>query len=425
VANTKSSSRSARRKQKPAQAREAAPTHDAFFKQTLADKTLAAQFLRERLPERLAALLGPEDAVQDETESVDDALRRLLADKVLRVPLIDGSSVIPYFVLDQKSEGNWLAIAQLARYCFAIIGAWYRQERRKEKESPPEAREPMPVVVGVIVHSGPSSYAHQTELKRLAGPIHENFQPFMPNLQAAVVDLRTIEDQALSAHPVLRARLLVQKHATDRDLRGKLDSVLAGAGIEQLPDAHASDIISFLGARVGGLEAVTDSLKRIAPQEKAEQLMQMTVESIKEQGRAESRKQAEAQIESFKAQARAELEEAKARVEAQATAELDEAKAQARAEVEEAKAQVEALQDQTRQTLMSLVEQRIGRVLPAEVRERIASASISTLNGWLSNIAVKNSLESLLASDQSDPSTHTNGAKEHPDTPVNGSKPKS
>jgi hypothetical protein len=411
----------------PKQQRAPASPHDAFFKQTFSDERLAGLFLRERLPKDLAALLGSADPILCEAEFVDDDLTKKFADKVLGTPPIAGAKFRLYIVMDGKSEGHRLDIVQATRYCYAILNKWYRRarENRQHQEAQRRPLGPIPVAVPLIVHSGAAKYSYATELAELVSSDH--LRPFMLSVKAVLVDLRLIEDNDLSADPVLRVRLRALKHATDADLSDnleKLDSVLEG--VEQLQEPHAQDIIGYLSdVLVGGMDQVQNSLKRIAPK-KADKIMVTTAESIREQVREENLEKVRAAV-ADKARAEAAAAEAKARAEAvaaEAQAEVAEARAgevKAQAQASEAKAKAEEAetraaeaeakaaeaQAQTAETLIAVVEQRIG-TLPAEARVRIGSASVATLNGWLGEVTLKNSLDSLLATGQGDGGIHTN-----------------
>lgn len=406
------------KQQEPEDKRPPSP-HDAFFKQTLSSKRLAGIFLRERLPRDLALRLSPGDALSAQNEFVDENLRKKLADKVLRLPFIEQAELVPYFVADAKSEGDRLAIAQVASYCFAIIVNWYTAEREKEEVRPRPAPESMPVVIALIVHSGPYKYTQATELAELAGRVPESVRPWMASLRAVVVDLKDIEDDDLSGDPILRARLRALSHATDRDIReaANLDSVLAG--VEQLPEPHRSDILAYMtrvvtGVGIDGRILVSASLKRVAPNQ-AEKLMEATFDLEIERATAGLRE------ELSDSQASHAMAEAKA---AQYRAETVKAKnkaRKARAQAAEARAQAAEARALTARTLVAAVQQRMGDV-PAQLLERIAGASIETLNGWLTEIIVNNSLESLLATAGSGPGTSTNAAEAHPDAPENGTQ---
>jgi uncharacterized protein YqfA (UPF0365 family) len=116
-----------------------------------------------------------------------------------------------------------------------------------------------------------------------------------------------------------------------------------------------------------------------------------------------------------------EAEAAKARI----RAEVAEAHAQAaRVRAEAAQAEVRAAQAEVRAAAVearAVLEQRIGRI-PGRVWARIASASLVEMIGWLGEIALKNSVDSLLATGQGDGETHIKGAGEHSDAPEDGAQ---
>lgn len=242
---------------------EASPTLDAFFQQTLSDMGWARRFLQERWPQQLVAHLAPSDPVLVDTDFVDTS-GRLTVKKVLRVPLIGGYNLLVRFVIDQESAGRPPAIVKLALDCGAILSGWYERERRKEENAHAEAPEPVPLVAGVIVNTGLAPFAHAIQLRELWGSMPDEILEYTLGLEAVLVDLSVVEDQDLSTDSLLRARLVAQKHATDDNLRENLDNVLKAAGIAELPEPHGREIMRFLATRVGGLEPINDSLRRIA-----------------------------------------------------------------------------------------------------------------------------------------------------------------
>lgn len=241
--------------------------HKVFFQQTLSDPRRGGVFLREHLPMDEALRLSPADAIPDHPEFVDEDLRQGLA--VLRMPPGDGNATQPYFVCSLNTGADerrgTLQLLRLFLYCIAFIKEGY-QQRAKEYEqgrSDPEQPWSPPARMGIplIVHSGATPYSLGLELP----PVTVKLSLCPLHFTALLVDLRTIEDQDLSADPVLRARLRAQKHATDPDLprnNQKLDRLLDG--VDDLPQPHARDIMDFLASVAGGRARVQQSLRRIA-----------------------------------------------------------------------------------------------------------------------------------------------------------------
>lgn len=59
------------------------------------------------------------------------------------------------------------------------------------------------------------------------------------------------------------------------------------------------------------------------------------------------------------------------------------------------------IQSLVAKTVLAAVERLAGSIVTFTLRERILSASLVTLNGWLSEIVLKDSLDSILSTDQS------------------------
>lgn len=115
---------------------------------------------------------------------------------------------------------------------------------------------------------------------------------------------------------------------------------------------------------------------------------------IKEEWRAEVEAETQARIKAVRAEVEAETQAKIKAVWAEAEATIRAVQDQARAAQDQTRAaqDLTAIEDFLRQILIVAVEQRAG-ALSAEARERVATASVATLSGWL--LEIHNSVDSL------------------------------
>lgn len=116
---------------------------------------------------------------------------------------------------------------------------------------------------------------------------------------------------------------------------------------------------------------------------------------IKEEWRAEVEAETQARIRAVRAEVEAETQAKIKAVWAEAEATIRAVQDQARAAQDQTRAAQDltrAIEDVLRQILIVAVERRAG-ALSAEARERVATASVATLSGWL--LEIHNSVDSL------------------------------
>ena len=176
--------------------------HDNFFKELMQQPGNAMRFLRERLPEELAGLLGPEPP-EVLPGSFVKQLHPSHTDLLLKVVLTDGCPLLIHLVLEHKSYPEPSARLQLASYVVDVLERW-------QVEHP---RSAVPPVVPVLVYNGTRRWSYSTELADLAGEVPVVVRKHMLSLEHVLVDLSAIEDDALSGDPHLRIILRVERLA--------------------------------------------------------------------------------------------------------------------------------------------------------------------------------------------------------------------
>jgi predicted transposase/invertase (TIGR01784 family) len=312
--------------------------HDAFFKQALSDPQLAGAFLREQLPADVAALLCDEPPEPLPVSFVDEELRQHHSDLLFRVRLNTGTLALVYVLVEHKSSPEPGARLQLLRYIVRVLVNWYEQNQQQL---------PLPVVLPLLVHQGPGSWAISCEFADLFGNVPGPLQPYLPSFRHALVDLTQMDDGALSGQMRLRAFLKALKYSRRPDLPQRIDILLAEA-----PMLEETDLVLILTYLDKGPIAVSntvlrEALQRLVP-EQTERIMGWLTQPYYEKGKAEGR---------------------------------TEGRAEGRAEGEA-------------RILVRLIEKRFG-VVPPQLRQRILAADVETVEQWVERVLDAPNLQSV------------------------------
>lgn len=194
--------------------------HDAFFKKVMSDPQSAGQFLHEHLPPDVAALLSEDPPELQSGSFVDEDLAQHQTDLLFRIRLKEeGGEALAYILAEHKSAPDPLARLQLLRYVTRVLVQWHRENKRL----------PLPAVVPLIAHHGPSGWSLSTDFADLYGSVADPLRPYLVTFRHALVDLARIDDRALSQHLRLRAFLKALKYILRADLPERLLRVLAEA----------------------------------------------------------------------------------------------------------------------------------------------------------------------------------------------------
>lgn len=193
--------------------------HDSFFKRVMSDPVSAGRFLREHLPPDVAALLGDDPPELQAGSFVDEELAQHQTDLLFRIKLKEGNEALAYILIEHKSAPDPLARLQLLRYLTRVLVQWHRENKRL----------PLPAVVPLIAHHGPSGWSISCDFEDLYGRVADPLRPYLVSFRHTLVDLARIDDKALSQHLRLRAFLKAMKYILRADLDEHLESLLAAA----------------------------------------------------------------------------------------------------------------------------------------------------------------------------------------------------
>jgi len=313
-----------------------AQVHDAFFKSIMEDAEIAEQFLHEYLPKAVVELLEPGPPELQPGSFVDESFRRHQTDILFRVRLRGGGEVLPYILVEHKSAPDPLACLQLLRYVARILVRWHRVNKRL----------PLPVVIPVIVHHGPSPWCYSQQLEGLLGDVAQPLRTYL-SLRHELVDLAAIDDAAFHGSVRLRTYLMLMKYIRRRDLAQHLVTVLAHC--LALARVDWDRLLNYIDAGAAYLDKdeLRAALDRVAPTQ-AEEIMGFISQPYFEKG----------------------IEKGM--------------------ETGLAKGQIKGLAD----ALMRLLERRFGSV-PAPIGERVFAADEAALRSWFDLAIDAPSLEAV------------------------------
>jgi predicted transposase YdaD len=308
--------------------------HDRFFLMMARDPPSIEVLIQGQLPAEMLATVVPGSLELMPSSFVDAVLGRSEADVVyqLRLNMPDGDERAAYAFLlfEHKSAPDRLTPLQLLRYQMRIWENWL--ERSKGL--------PLPPILSIVVHQGPPAWPYRATLQALLQPLPEGLRAIVPDFQYVVIDLATIDDDALPPHRRLRPMLLALKYARRRDLEQKLPAIIDG--LPPLTKMEIQQTLTYLVAnRVGVPAAAIAAALRTSMNRSGIDTMGIEV-LLRELG-----------IESREDGLKEGLEQG-----------LEQGLAQAQ-----------------RRSLTKLLTRRFG-LLPAAVLERIEAAEVTELDSW-------------------------------------------
>ena len=310
--------------------------HDALFRTLLEDAERAHDFLRDHLPNNIAGLLADDPPQILDGSFVDEALAGSQSDLLMQVRLKAGGEAFCYVLIEAKSTPDPGLPLQLATYMLRIWRRFAGDSHRKLRDLPP--------IIPVVAYSGRRAWNVPTGLaEMIAAPDKE--LAFLPGERYILRNLRTMPIEALSRNPALRAGFIT--------LRQEALDYLATIA-QALPESSVlwRQILEYVVRTYDDVDI--DDLKAALLREghtELEVVMGTIAETLLEQG--------------------SEQGFAKGLAAGEAKGKADD--------------------------LSRLLSRRFG-VLPRHIRERIAAASLETLDRWFDDAIDADSLEAVFGS---------------------------
>ena len=203
--------------------------HDRFFKETLGDPALAAEFLQLYLPPEVANLLDTSRLVIGDTSMADLKLETHLADLLFRVGLKTGGDAYIYVLPEHKSYPDKWAGLQLLSYATRL---WEAAKARKSKR--------LPVVIPVVVYHGKRPWPGKSGFSDLFGlkPDTAFLRQYLPGFRYHLIDLAQYDDNQLVGSAPLSAAFLLLKYIFRQELGEKFPLAFQQLGQAGLPKAR-------------------------------------------------------------------------------------------------------------------------------------------------------------------------------------------
>ena len=339
--------------------------HDALFRAAFEDPSLAAAFLRDHLPNRIAALLDVTRPEKIDGSFVDEALSGSQSDALYKVRTRFGTPVYCYLLIEHKSTPDTGLPLQLAHY---MIRIW----RRHVNEHGVSIRQKLPPIVPLVLYAGERRWTVPDGLgEMITGPAE---LAFLPGASYILRNIGEIPVAALSRNAMLRSVLITMRREAMDHLADVVKSLPKGSDLRKQVFKYINETYKDVG-----LEDIMAELRRLGAYD-MEAYMGTIAQTMHAEGKAEGLAEGlAAGLAEGKAEGLAEgLAEGKA--EGLATG-LAEGKAEGLAEGKAA-------------TLLRQLQRRFGPV-PRSMRDRVAASDVAQIDTWLDAVLDAPSLSAV------------------------------
>ncbi len=152
--------------------------HDKFFKEILAKKENARDFLVNYLPSKVLNLLVLDTLEIAKDSFIEKKLKEFFSDLLYKVD-ISGHTGYIYILFEHKSYPYKLISIQLLRY---IIEIWELHNKQRPEE-------PLPIVIPLVIYHGTKEWKVGDRLRDLLGEGKEELKEFIPDFRYILYDL--------------------------------------------------------------------------------------------------------------------------------------------------------------------------------------------------------------------------------------------
>ena len=338
--------------------------HDALFRAAFEDPSLAAAFLRDHLPNRIAALLDVTRPEKIDGSFVDEALSGSQSDALYKVRTRFGTPVYCYLLIEHKSTPDTGLPLQLAHY---MIRIW----RRHVTENGTASRRNLPPIVPLVLYAGERRWTVPDGLgEMIAGPSE---LAFLPGASYILRNIGEIPVAALSRNAMLRSVLITMRREAMDHLAEVVKSLPEGSDLRKQVFKYISEAYDV------GLDTLTAELRRLGAYD-----MEAYMGSIAQTMRAEGKSEGLAEG----------LAAGLAEGEAKGLAEgLADGKAEGLA-TGLAEGKAEGLAEGKAATLLRQLQRRFGPV-PRSMRDRVAASDVAQIDTWLDAVLDAPSLSAV------------------------------
>ena len=244
--------------------------HDALFRAAFDAPDLAAAFLRDHLPNEIAALLDVRRPEKLDATFIDAALAGSQSDALFRVTTRSGTPALCYLLVEHKSTPDIALPLQLASY---MIRIW----RRHVSEHGPDALRKLPPIVPMVLYHGERRWNVPDGLGDMI--TGDPALAFLPGVSYILRNIGEMPIEALSRNAALRAVLITLRRAAMEHLAEVMKSLPEGSTLRQQVTEYLSRVYDV------DIREIMAELRRVGAYD-MEAYMGTVVETAHSEGKA-------------------------------------------------------------------------------------------------------------------------------------------
>ena len=246
--------------------------HDALFRAAFEDPKLAEAFLRDHLPNGIAALLDVTRPEKIDGSFIDEALAGSQSDALFRVTTRSGKPAYCYLLIEHKSTPDTALPLQLANY---MVQIW----RRHVKENGTASRRMLPPIVPLVLYAGEQRWSVPDGLgDMIAGPPE---LAFLPGASYILRNIGEIPVESLSRNAILRSVLITMKREAMDYLADVVEGLPKGSDLRKQVVRYIEKVYLDVG-----LEDIMAELRRLGAYD-MEAYMGTIAQTMRAEGKAE------------------------------------------------------------------------------------------------------------------------------------------
>ncbi len=182
--------------------------HDKFFKEIFGQPDLAADFVRNYLPQTIVHSLDIASLEVQKESFVDEKLEESFADLMYRVRLKNSQKTAFVCLLfeHKSSPDKWVAL-QILGY---LLKFWERLRTQKAQT--------LPLIFPVLFYHGEAKWNYDASFRalfdrqNLTAETFAEWQKYAPNFSYYLCDLSALKDSEIRGQAVMRAAMLMMKN---------------------------------------------------------------------------------------------------------------------------------------------------------------------------------------------------------------------
>jgi len=190
--------------------------HDKLFRETLSDKEIAADFLKNYLPEDILLLTDLNSLEICKDSFVEDDLKDYHSDLLYKIMLESREGYV-YLLFEHKSYPDRLIHLQLLEYMLRI---WRLVLKQKTETS-------LPVIIPMVLYHGQRKWRYGTEFSSLFSKHSDKLAAYIPDFGFILRDLTQYSDDEIRGMVLCRVVMLLFRHISDPDIVRKLPGIFA------------------------------------------------------------------------------------------------------------------------------------------------------------------------------------------------------